>query len=54
MGDDLDTTYRSERTQEVKALCDPRVRAAILAEGIELCSFGNVALRMPGKKNAGF
>ncbi len=52
VGDDLDTTYRSERTQEVKALCDSRVRAIILTEGIELCSFGNVALRMLGKKNA--
>ena len=40
VGDDLDTMYRSERTQEVRALCDPRVRAAILAQRIELCSFG--------------
>jgi predicted glycoside hydrolase/deacetylase ChbG (UPF0249 family) len=39
-GDDLDTTYRSERAEEVTVLCDPRVRAAIVAMGIELRSFG--------------
>jgi predicted glycoside hydrolase/deacetylase ChbG (UPF0249 family) len=31
--------YVSERSQEVKVLCDPRVRAAITVLGIELCSF---------------
>ena len=36
---DLDTMYSSERIQEVKVLCDPRVRAAIATLGIELCSF---------------
>jgi predicted glycoside hydrolase/deacetylase ChbG (UPF0249 family) len=37
--DDLETMYRSERIQEVKTLCDPRVRSALASEGIELISF---------------
>jgi predicted glycoside hydrolase/deacetylase ChbG (UPF0249 family) len=41
LGDDLDSMYGRERAQEVKTLCSPRVRAALAAEGIELCSFGN-------------
>jgi chitin disaccharide deacetylase len=36
---DLDTMYRDERAAEVAVLCDPRVRAAIDAGGIELRSF---------------
>jgi predicted glycoside hydrolase/deacetylase ChbG (UPF0249 family) len=43
LGDDLDTMYGRERAEEVKALCDPRVRAAIAAEGIRLCSFHDLA-----------
>lgn len=39
---DLDSIYRSERAQEVDVLCDPRVRAAIHAEKIELRSFRNM------------
>jgi predicted glycoside hydrolase/deacetylase ChbG (UPF0249 family) len=35
----LDTMYCSERVMEVHTLCDPRVRAAVIAMGIELCSF---------------
>ncbi len=42
-GDDLESMYRGERAEEVKVLCDPRVRAAIVAMGIQLCSFGHVA-----------
>jgi predicted glycoside hydrolase/deacetylase ChbG (UPF0249 family) len=38
-GDDLPTMYRGERAEEVKALCDPRVRAALVELGIELRSF---------------
>jgi predicted glycoside hydrolase/deacetylase ChbG (UPF0249 family) len=38
-GNDLDTMYRSERAAEVRVLCDPRVRATIVARGIELGSF---------------
>jgi predicted glycoside hydrolase/deacetylase ChbG (UPF0249 family) len=37
--DDLETMYRSERIQEVRTLCDPRVRSALASEGIELISF---------------
>ena len=36
---DLDTMYSAEREQELKVLCDPRVRAAIERHGIELRSF---------------
>ena len=36
---DLDTMYRHERLQELRVLCDAKVRAAITAMGIELCSF---------------
>jgi len=38
-GNDIDTMYCNERAEEVKVLCDPRVRACIGAMGIELCSF---------------
>ena len=36
---DVDSMYRSERAQEVRALCDPEVRAIVGIEGIILCSF---------------
>jgi predicted glycoside hydrolase/deacetylase ChbG (UPF0249 family) len=36
---DLDTMYRQERLEELKVLCDPRVRAAVTAMGIGLRSF---------------
>jgi predicted glycoside hydrolase/deacetylase ChbG (UPF0249 family) len=39
----LDTMYCSEREVELRTLCDPRVRAAMVAMGIELCSFSNIA-----------
>ena len=42
-GDDLDTIYRRERAEEVKVLCDTRIRAAINQLGIRLCSFSAVA-----------
>ena len=42
---DLGTTYRAERSSEVAALCDPRVRAALTEERIQLCSFSD--LRLP-------
>jgi predicted glycoside hydrolase/deacetylase ChbG (UPF0249 family) len=44
-GSDLDSMYRNERAQEVKVLCDSRVRAALVAQGIELCSFRSVLVR---------
>jgi predicted glycoside hydrolase/deacetylase ChbG (UPF0249 family) len=37
--EDLDTMYAHERRQEIATLCDPRIRAALAAEGIQLCSF---------------
>ena len=40
--EDLDTMYAAERLQELKVLCDPRVRHAIEASGIELRSFGTL------------
>ncbi|HWO41712.1 MAG TPA: ChbG/HpnK family deacetylase [Candidatus Eisenbacteria bacterium] len=36
---DLHTVYRSERAEEVKVLCDPRLKQSIEALGIRLCSF---------------
>jgi predicted glycoside hydrolase/deacetylase ChbG (UPF0249 family) len=47
LGDDSESAYGGERAQEVKVLRDPRVRAAIIAREIELCSFGSGALRGP-------
>lgn len=37
--DEMETTYHEERLQELQVLCDPRVRAAIEKQGIQLCSF---------------
>ncbi len=37
----LDSVYRVERKQEVEVLCDPRVRAALAANRIQLCSFAD-------------
>jgi len=37
--DVLDSMYRAERAEELHALCDPRVRAAIRSSGVRLCSF---------------
>jgi predicted glycoside hydrolase/deacetylase ChbG (UPF0249 family) len=42
-GCDLDTMYCHERLEELRVLCDPRVRAAITAMGIELRSFRNLS-----------
>ena len=46
-GDDpeLDSSYRLERRREVETLCDPRVRAALAAERIELRSFADIGQR---------
>ncbi len=40
-GDDVNTMYRHERAVECRTLCDPRVRTAIAAGGIRLCSFSD-------------
>jgi predicted glycoside hydrolase/deacetylase ChbG (UPF0249 family) len=39
---DVESAYRNERAEEVKVLCDPRVRAAINAGEIELRTFRNI------------
>jgi predicted glycoside hydrolase/deacetylase ChbG (UPF0249 family) len=41
-GTDLNTMYSTERAQELQVLCDPSIREAIMAEGIELRSFTNI------------
>ncbi len=41
-GDDPDSMYVKERAEEVQVLCDTRIRTAIAAEGIELCSFRTI------------
>lgn len=41
--DDVDSMYRAERAVEVQMLCDPRVRAALAAGHIQLCSFHTIA-----------
>jgi chitin disaccharide deacetylase len=41
---DLDTMYRGERLQELRVLCDPRVRTAITTMAIELHSFTSLRL----------
>lgn len=42
LGNDLDTMYRSERSQELPVLCDPRVRATMDALDIRLRSFRDI------------
>jgi chitin disaccharide deacetylase len=42
---DLDSVYRDERRTEVESLCNPRVRAAIEENGVQLRSFATVTLR---------
>lgn len=39
LGRDLDTPYLLERPEEVKVLCDARIRDTIIAAAIKLCSF---------------
>jgi predicted glycoside hydrolase/deacetylase ChbG (UPF0249 family) len=41
-GEGLDSMYRTERAQEVRALCDARVPAALTAGGVSLCSFASL------------
>jgi predicted glycoside hydrolase/deacetylase ChbG (UPF0249 family) len=40
--DGLDTMYQSERSEELKVLCAPQIRAAIATNGIDLCSFATL------------
>jgi predicted glycoside hydrolase/deacetylase ChbG (UPF0249 family) len=39
LGEDIASMYRSERSVEVRTLCDPRVRTGIEAEKVELITF---------------
>jgi len=48
LGDDVNSMYRTERAEEVKTLCDPRIRAWLAAEGIELRSFRDLDLAGAG------
>jgi predicted glycoside hydrolase/deacetylase ChbG (UPF0249 family) len=41
---ELDTMYRHERSAEIRTLCDPDVRQALVAMNIELCSFDDYEL----------
>jgi predicted glycoside hydrolase/deacetylase ChbG (UPF0249 family) len=45
LGNDLNSVYRTERAKEVKVLCDPRIRDVLMAEGIKLRSFAELAKR---------
>ncbi|HEX5764103.1 MAG TPA: ChbG/HpnK family deacetylase, partial [Woeseiaceae bacterium] len=40
---DVQTLYSQERLEELKVLCDPRVRAALTDNGIALRSFANLS-----------
>jgi predicted glycoside hydrolase/deacetylase ChbG (UPF0249 family) len=48
IGDDTGSSYASEREQELRALCDPRVREALERERIRLCSFAQLS-QPPGR-----
>jgi predicted glycoside hydrolase/deacetylase ChbG (UPF0249 family) len=49
LGTDPDLVYNEERAEELRALCDPRARAAIDSAGILLRSFGDLrGDRAPG------
>jgi predicted glycoside hydrolase/deacetylase ChbG (UPF0249 family) len=48
-GDDFEAMYCCERAQEVRVLCDPRVRTAIADMRIVLCSFGKGDTRREGQ-----
>jgi predicted glycoside hydrolase/deacetylase ChbG (UPF0249 family) len=39
---EAESSYAAERVQELEALCDPRVQAAVQAQGIELRSFAGL------------
>jgi predicted glycoside hydrolase/deacetylase ChbG (UPF0249 family) len=41
---DVDTGYGAGRVAELRALCDPAVRAAIGEAGVRLCHFGETSL----------
>lgn len=48
IGNDTGSSYAAEREQELRALCDPRVKAALEREEISLCSFAQIS-SSPGR-----
>ena len=50
--DDIETTYRHERALELRTLCNPRVRDALTAAGVALCSFDNALMRVGAESSA--
>jgi predicted glycoside hydrolase/deacetylase ChbG (UPF0249 family) len=44
IGGDTGSSYSIEREQELRALCDPQVKAALEREGVRLCSFAQISL----------
>jgi predicted glycoside hydrolase/deacetylase ChbG (UPF0249 family) len=42
LDNDVKSVYRTERTKEVKVLCDPRVRETLIAEAITLCFYADL------------
>ena len=42
---DFESSYAAERTSELRALCDPRVRRALDEHGVQLCSFRDMVRR---------
>jgi predicted glycoside hydrolase/deacetylase ChbG (UPF0249 family) len=46
---DLQTLYSQERLEELKVLCDPRVRAALTGNGIALRSFAHLCKTANGR-----
>ena len=44
LDDELQSTYRSERADEIRVLCGPRVREAIVSEEISIRAFGDITL----------
>lgn len=49
LGEDLESMYRVERAEEVRTLIDPRIRATIIAQGVDLRSFRDIAGFDPNK-----
>jgi predicted glycoside hydrolase/deacetylase ChbG (UPF0249 family) len=47
-GAGMPTAYDSVRAQELRALCDPRVRACLAEEGVDLISFADLARERAG------
>jgi predicted glycoside hydrolase/deacetylase ChbG (UPF0249 family) len=52
-GAGLETTYAAEREVEVRALCDPIVRAAVEASSVSLISFATWSSRTTGDERDG-